>query len=772
MKYLLTARKNIWSGDGEMRRFNRISTCICIAYLTLILTEPLVCADIILDAVNKVSLEQYRTYQVDIENMGLGFYGGQAYNQGLRNRNGWADGGTLGNQETRLYLVDHLSSMGLDVSIQGSYANVVAELPGIQTPGDIYIVCGHYDTTSNDERPGGDDNASGTAGVLEVARVLTQYNFNSTLRFIGFNAEEDWMKGSQDYVDTVVLPNNENIVGVINLDMILRPGWDSDPQEPIDLDIDTGDSQACFAWVNIFIDAADTYAPSLVIDPAAPDTANWDAGDQGPFISAGYPALLAIENTAFEIWSRWSNAYYHTSEDASDALANDIFNRSGIIYDYDFATNVVRATVATLAIEAGLVPKPGPYFHEFQALSTNGADDLESFTIGSDNYLAVANMRNDSTHNIDSQIYRWNGTSFVEFQSIPTSGARDWEFFTVGGDHYLVVANMRDDFTYNIDSILFKWNGAAFVEYQSIPTTGAGDWEFFTIGSDYYMAVANEQNDSTYNTDSNIYRWNGTSFVEFQSVPTNGANGWESFTIGGEVYLAAANMYNGSTYNIDSRIYRWDGAGFVEFQSIPANGATDWEFFTVGSDSYLAIANMYNGSAYNIDSRIYKWNGADFVEFQSIPTNGATDWEFFTIDSDSYLAVANMHSSSTHNINSKVYKWNGTNFAEFASIPTHGANDWEFFTISSNQYLATANTRNDSTHNIESTIYQYHGQCTGSFDDDCDVDLDDYAIFAAAWLTTEGQPGWNADCDISIPADNIINLRDLLVFVENWLAGK
>ena len=139
-----------------MRRFNRISACICIAYLTLILTEPLVCADIILDAVNKVSLEQYRTYQVDIENMGLGFYGGQAYNQGFRNRDGWADGGTLGNQETRLYLVDHLSSMGLDVSIQGSYANVVAELPGIQTPGAIYIVCGHYDTTSNDERPGGD----------------------------------------------------------------------------------------------------------------------------------------------------------------------------------------------------------------------------------------------------------------------------------------------------------------------------------------------------------------------------------------------------------------------------------------------------------------------------------------------------------------------------------------------------------------------------------------------------------------------------------------
>jgi len=64
--------------------------------------------------------------------------------------------------------------MGLDVSIQGRYENVVAELPGIQTPGDICIVCGRYDTTSNGGRPGGDDNTSGRAGVPEAAlRTIT-----------------------------------------------------------------------------------------------------------------------------------------------------------------------------------------------------------------------------------------------------------------------------------------------------------------------------------------------------------------------------------------------------------------------------------------------------------------------------------------------------------------------------------------------------------------------------------------------------------------------
>jgi hypothetical protein len=40
---------------------------------------------------------------------------------------------------------------------------------------------------------------------------------------------------------------------------------------------------------------------------------------------------------------------------------------------------------------------------------------------------------------------------------------------------------------------------------------------------------------------------------------------------------------------------------------------------------------------------------------------------------------------------------------------------------------------------------------------------------AAAWRTTEGQPHWNEACDISIPADRVIDLRDLAVFAADWL---
>ena len=41
---------------------------------------------------------------------------------------------------------------------------------------------------------------------------------------------------------------------------------------------------------------------------------------------------------------------------------------------------------------------------------------------------------------------------FAEYQSIPTNGARNWESFTIGGDTYLAVANYHDDSSNNIDS--------------------------------------------------------------------------------------------------------------------------------------------------------------------------------------------------------------------------------------------------------------------------------------------------------------------------------
>ncbi|MGE5294364.1 MAG: M28 family peptidase, partial [Solirubrobacterales bacterium] len=522
-----------------MRMLRTIVGHICVASVVLFVGEGLIRADIVQEAVDKVSVGQYRVYQIDIQDMGLGLYGGPEYDQGYRNRDGWAygtakykttwnQGGTPGNLETRLYLADQLEAMGLKVTVDGTYRNVVAELRGTERPQDIYIVSAHYDTTTYaGERPGGDDNASGTAGVVEAARVLSQYNSAATLRFIAFNAEEDWMLGSQEYVDDVVEAGKENVVGVLNLDMILRPGWDSDPDAAVDLDIETGTSQTCVDWAYVFIDAIAAYVPTLKVDAAAPDWEYWDSGDQGPFIEAGHPALMIAENTAIEIWSYGCNGYYHKSGDASDAGANDPCSASGVTYDYDFAADVVRAAVATLAQEAGITAKSGPNFVEVQAFDTEGAQDVEFFTMEGNRYLAIANGRGDQTYDANAVVYAWDGNDFVPMQSIPSQGAADCEFFTMDDDRYLAIANMRDDATFAVESKLYRWDGTSFTPFQSIETEGAADCEFFTIGDGSYLAIANSRTDATTATNSVVYRWDGSAFGLFQLLPTRGARDCE-----------------------------------------------------------------------------------------------------------------------------------------------------------------------------------------------------------------------------------------------------
>jgi hypothetical protein len=306
------------------------------------------------EVADSVSQTHYQAYQLSIENMGLGLYGGADYDMGYRNRDGWEGPGSLGNQEARLYLQDAFAAMGLSVSVQGSYLNVGGELTGTTTPEKIYIIGAHYDHLEGD-RPGGDDNASGVAGVLEAARVLSQYRLESTIRFIGFNVEEDGRGGSKDYVNSQVIPAGENIAGMINLDMILRPGSDVDPQTVIDVELEAQFKHPpSVAWAQAFQQAAADYVPSLIVNDTIVDTES--TSDNDSFLNEGYPAILVIENSLPDFWD--ANGHYHTFEDASDRLANDSGSPTGVTYDYAFATEVTRAAVALIAQEARLVGEP------------------------------------------------------------------------------------------------------------------------------------------------------------------------------------------------------------------------------------------------------------------------------------------------------------------------------------------------------------------------------------------------------------------------------
>jgi uncharacterized repeat protein (TIGR01451 family) len=244
--------------------------------------------------------------------------------------------------EERNYLRNRMEGLGLSVrdqtfSLGGTTQyNIEGTLNGWGPGSDVvYIVCAHYDSISDDPynaAPGADDNASGTAAILEAARVLSPYRFKHTLRFVTFAAEEQGLIGSYYYV-AEARSAGTNIGGVINLDMI---SWDSDGDDVMDVHVGTrSDSQALGT---AFLNAMSTYGMSLVPQTITSGAATFS--DHARFWNQDYPAMLAIENI------QDFNPYYHKTSDTLDKL------------DLPYAEEFVQTTVATLAELAEMIP-PG-----------------------------------------------------------------------------------------------------------------------------------------------------------------------------------------------------------------------------------------------------------------------------------------------------------------------------------------------------------------------------------------------------------------------------
>src|SRR5208282_4604665 len=107
-------------------------------------------------------------------------------------------------------------------------ASVIAVLPGATQPGKRIIVSAHYDSVNLRAKgdkaaeapaPGADDDASGVAVVLELARVMSQYRFQKTIVFIAFGGEEIGLVGSSRYASRAKA-NHEQIEAVFNNDIV------------------------------------------------------------------------------------------------------------------------------------------------------------------------------------------------------------------------------------------------------------------------------------------------------------------------------------------------------------------------------------------------------------------------------------------------------------------------------------------------------------------------------------------------------------------------
>lgn len=130
--------------------------------------------------------------------------------------------------EAARFIAGELSSFGYSVHTQpflyngNTYHNVVAELTGTSSPGRVLVVGAHYDTVRT--TPGADDNASGIAGMLGLAKLLAGKPLAGTVRFVAFALEEPPAYRSSDmgshHYARSLSEKKERVDGMICLEMI------------------------------------------------------------------------------------------------------------------------------------------------------------------------------------------------------------------------------------------------------------------------------------------------------------------------------------------------------------------------------------------------------------------------------------------------------------------------------------------------------------------------------------------------------------------------
>ncbi len=215
--------------------------------------------------------------------------------------------------------IRHFSMMGYDCQ------NVIATQTGTLYPDQYWIICGHLDSTSPNtqyDAPGADDNGSGSAAVVEAARIMSQYQFEYTVRYCLWGGEEQGLHGSAHYADSVAAAGDE-ILGVVNLDMIF---YGPPPDDQAELHYNTASQGLGIAFDAI----SDTYVPALVKTVAGSPVS---ASDHASFWAVGYPAMLSIEKEV------WNNPYYHQTTDRME----------NYLQYFPFGTNMAKAAIATVA---------------------------------------------------------------------------------------------------------------------------------------------------------------------------------------------------------------------------------------------------------------------------------------------------------------------------------------------------------------------------------------------------------------------------------------
>ncbi len=268
--------------------------------------------------------------------------------------------------------------------------NVVATLRGTQPESEsrVYVVSGHYDsmcgnpTDAKCDAPGANDDASGTAAVLEMARVMARYKFDATIVFMAVAGEEQALLGSTYFSDQAK-QKATNIEAMFTNDIIgstlggngvrdrrtVRVFSEGVPssEKPEEANVRRGvggeNDSASRQLARFIVETGELYVPNMKVMMVYRRDRYLRGGDHIPFLERGFPAVRFTEP---------NEDYHHQHQ--------NVRTENGIRYgdlvefvDFSYVANVARLNAANLAMLA-LAPAMPKKVNILTARLTNDTD--------------------------------------------------------------------------------------------------------------------------------------------------------------------------------------------------------------------------------------------------------------------------------------------------------------------------------------------------------------------------------------------------------------
>jgi hypothetical protein len=221
-------------------------------------------------------------------------------------------------------------------------SNVVMAIQGTDASAGVVMVTAHYDTAlqnwfdGDSFQPGANDNGSGVAAVLEMARILVQEPHRATIVLVLFTAEETGRQGSQAFVGQFIQAQNIPLIAHLNMDIIGSPsGRNGERNDSMMRIFSAGpnDNSASRQLARLAHVATTRFLEgmTLQVEDRLERSGRW--GDHMSFSEAGYPSVRFIE-------ANDNATIAHTTRDTIDKIDPNYLRRT---------TQVVLATVEILA---------------------------------------------------------------------------------------------------------------------------------------------------------------------------------------------------------------------------------------------------------------------------------------------------------------------------------------------------------------------------------------------------------------------------------------